>query len=92
MKHVGPDALTRLEPLLRELRKREPLTEKRPGIFHLRSRAFLHFHEDPFHEDPARLFADVRPADEFSRHPVATATQRKQMLRQIDRRLASLER
>ncbi len=85
MKHAGPEALAKLKPLLGELRKREPLREKRPGIFTLRSRAFLHFHEDP-----TGLFADVRLTDEFSRHPVDTSVQRNQILRKIDRRLASL--
>ncbi len=84
MKHAGPEALAKLKPLLGELRKREPLREKRPGIFNLRSRAFLHFHEDP-----TGLFADVRLTDGFSRHPVDTSVQRNQILRKIDRCLAS---
>ena len=32
------------------------LTERTPGTFYRRSRAFLHFHADP-----AGIFADVRP-------------------------------
>lgn len=80
MKHAGRDALARLEPFLAELRKRRSLQEKRPGSFYLASRAFLHFHEDP-----DGLFADVKFANDFSRHPVSKPAQRKQLLRRIDR-------
>ncbi len=55
MKHAGPAALARLSGLLAVLRDIGDLNEKRPGIFYRKSRAFLHFHEDP-----AGLFADVR--------------------------------
>ena len=47
MKHAGPSALAEMDALLGELRKLEGLTERRPGVFYRRSRAFLHFHEDP---------------------------------------------
>ncbi|MDO8802219.1 hypothetical protein [Phenylobacterium sp.] len=35
------------------------LTEKKRGVFYRKSRAFLHFHEDP-----EGLFGDVRAADD----------------------------
>jgi hypothetical protein len=57
MKHAGEEALAKLAPLLAQIRQAGGLTEKRPGVFYLKSRAALHFHEDP-----AGLFADVRPA------------------------------
>ncbi len=82
MKHAGPDALARLEPLLVRLRKREALREKRPGVFQLASRAFLHFHEDP-----SGLFADVRLGDDFARFEAWTRKQQTELLRRIDRRL-----
>lgn len=83
MKHASPAALTALASLLTSLRERTVLKEKRPGVFHLRSRAFLHFHEDP-----AGLFADVRLAgDEFERFEVTTARQQQTLLRRIDARL-----
>jgi hypothetical protein len=56
MKHAGPTALDGLEPLLTELRALGGLSETSRGVFYLKSKAFLHFHEDP-----AGLFADVRP-------------------------------
>ena len=55
MKHAGPAALARLTGLLAVLRTMESLNEKKPGIFYRKSRAGLHFHEDPI-----GLFADVR--------------------------------
>ena len=55
VKHADSDALNKLEPLLRRMRELPGLTEKKRGIFYLKSRAFLHFHEDP-----RGLFADVR--------------------------------
>jgi hypothetical protein len=58
MKHAGAQALERLAPLLDEVRGFGALREKNRGVFYLRSKAFLHFHEDP-----AGLFADVRAAD-----------------------------
>jgi hypothetical protein len=57
MKHAGPAALDALEPLLARIRATGALKEKSRGVFYLKSRAFLHFHEDP-----AGLFADVRNA------------------------------
>ena len=64
MKHAGAAALERLEPLLRTLRAIAPLKERSSGVFYFKSKAFLHFHEDP-----AGLFADIRahPNAKFDR-------------------------
>jgi hypothetical protein len=58
MKHAGQSALSRLEPLLAELRQIGGLVERSRGVFYRRGRAWLHFHE---HGD--RLFADLRAVD-----------------------------
>ena len=58
MKHAGPTALDAIEPLLERLRGLGGLREKSRGIFYLKSRAFLHFHEDP-----SGLYADIRAPD-----------------------------
>ena len=58
MKHAGPKALDAIGPLLERLRVLEGLREKTRGIFYLKSRAFLHFHEDP-----TGLYADIRTPD-----------------------------
>jgi hypothetical protein len=83
MKHAGAEALRRLESLLEEIRRRQGLKEKKPGIFYRKSKAFLHFHEDP-----AGLFADLRGADDFDRFQVNTAAQEQRLLDEIDRRLS----
>ena len=62
MKHAGPDALDRLEPILIEIRKLEGLTEKKRGTFYYRGNAMLHFHEDP-----AGFFADLKVDGDFVR-------------------------
>jgi len=70
MKHAGAAALDALEPLLLRIRAAGVLREKSRGIFYLKSRAYLHFHEDP-----AGLFVDIRAADgrDFDRFKVDAA-------------------
>jgi hypothetical protein len=79
MKHATPAALDRLEGLLHDLRKHDQLREKQRGIFYYRSRAFLHFHEDP-----AGLFADVRLTADFDRFAVNTAAERTSLLTRVE--------
>ncbi len=63
MKHAGPEALDRLEPLIARIRGLPGLVEKQRGTFYRKSRAFLHFHEDP-----KGLFADIRiEGEDFER-------------------------
>ena len=80
MKHAGPDALQRLAPLLAQLRGVEGLVEKSTGTFYRKSRAFVHFHEDP-----TGLYADVRlEADgDFTRLRVTTAAEQKRLMREV---------
>jgi hypothetical protein len=84
MKHAGPVALDALEPLLAELRGLPELAERSRGAFYRKSRAFLHFHEDP-----AGLFADLRARDEidFDRLPVSSAEDRARFLEIVRDRL-----
>lgn len=86
MKHAGPSTLARISPLLEELRARPALRERRPGVFYLNSRGFLHFHDDP-----SGVFADVRLADEFVRLPVTSSSQQSDLLERIDDCLSSIE-
>jgi hypothetical protein len=71
MKHAGSQALDQLEPLIERIRAIPGLKEKSRGVFYLKSRAFLHFHEDP-----KGLFADLRTADgkDFDRFKVDNPT------------------
>jgi N-acetylglutamate synthase-like GNAT family acetyltransferase len=59
MRHARDADLDRLEDLLAQLRTLPGLVEKKRGVFYRRSRAFLHFHEDP-----KGLFADIGDPDE----------------------------
>ena len=86
MRHADPDALARIAPLLAELRARPVLREARPGVFKLKARAFLHFHDDP-----SGIFADVRLADDFVRLPVTTDSQQSDLLDRIDDCLSTIE-
>ena len=86
MKHAGSRTLAFISPLLEELRARPVLREKRPGVFYLKSRAFLHFHEDP-----SGIFADVRLAEEFVRLPVTASSEQSDLLERIDDCLSTIE-
>jgi hypothetical protein len=80
MKHAGPAALDRLEPLLAKLRSRTALNEKSRGIFYRGGRAFLHFHEHG-----AEFYADLKTGAEFERFPATSAREREALLRRIDK-------
>ncbi|MGD0867253.1 MAG: hypothetical protein ABSA49_17050 [Rhizomicrobium sp.] len=78
MKHAGPSALDRLEPLLETLRREPRLKEKSRGTFYRGGRAFLHFHE---HGD--ELFADIRLNDDFERLPATKPAERAALLKLV---------
>jgi hypothetical protein len=80
MKHAGRGALEALGDLLVNLRARTGLVEKRPGIFYVKGRAFLHFHEDR-----AGFFADLRQGGDWQRLPVNSSDERAELLEIIDR-------
>jgi hypothetical protein len=86
VKHAGAAALDRLSPLLQEIRDIEALSERSRGVFYLRSRAFLHFHEDP-----AGLFADLRSANgDFERFQVDADAPARSIVDLVRRRVAEL--
>jgi hypothetical protein len=68
MKHATAEGLAPLTALLAALRAVPGLVEKRPGVFYRKGKAFLHFHEDP-----AGLFADMRPGEDWIRFAVDSA-------------------
>ena len=79
MRHAGPAALERLEPVLAEVRRRRPdLRERSRGVFYEKSVAFLHFHEDR-----KGLFADVKTAGAWGRIDVTGAAGRDALLRLV---------
>jgi hypothetical protein len=85
MRHARDEDLDRLEPLLAQLRALPGLTERKRGTFYRKSRAFLHFHEDP-----KGLFADLRDAADvdFERIDVTQEAGRARLLELARRRLA----
>jgi hypothetical protein len=80
VEHAGADALGRLGALLARLRARPALRERRPGIFYVKGRAFLHFHADR-----AGLFADLRERDGWRRLPVNEPDDCRMLLLLVDR-------
>jgi hypothetical protein len=82
MKHAGQAALDGIEPLLARIRVAGVLREKSRGIFYLKTRAWLHFHEDP-----AGIFVDIRALDgkDFDRLKLDSESERE-----ILSRIASL--
>jgi hypothetical protein len=73
------EALDGLEPFLERLRAVPGLVEKKRGVFYVRSKAFLHFHEDP-----SGMHADVRLGPEFTRVRAETAEERDALLARIE--------
>lgn len=85
MRHARDAALDALEPLLADLRALPGLTERSRGTFYRKSRAFLHFHEDP-----KGLFGDLRDAAgvDFERIDVTGADGRSRLLALTRERIA----
>ena len=83
MRHARDEDLDRIEPLLAKIRALGTLIERKRGIFYLRNRAFLHFHEDP-----AGMFADLRDGDDVARHPVTSAHEQREFVRALQGALA----
>ncbi len=84
MRHARDQDLDRLEDLLADLRALPGLTEKKRGVFYRKSRAFLHFHEDP-----KGLFADLSGADgDDQRIEVTDAAGRAALIAAVRRRLS----
>jgi hypothetical protein len=86
MKHAGAATLDLLGSLLNEIRRRPQLREKSRGTFYAKSKAYLHFHEDP-----DGIFADAKlDFVEFTRMRATTAEEQKALLAKIDTSLATL--
>jgi hypothetical protein len=86
MKHATTSTLDELEPLLERLRTFRELREKSPGSFYRKSKAFLHFHEDPL-----GIFVDVRlnPDQPFTRLRVTTQRERADFMARVKRALSN---
>jgi hypothetical protein len=87
MARAGPEALARLQELLRQLRGIPQLREKQPGIFYLVGQAFVHFHDED-----GQLHADLKKAagTGFDRYGVETAPERRKLIDEAKRRAAKM--
>jgi len=79
MKHATSAALGSISELLDQIKPKDGLVEKKPGIFYRKSKSFLHFHEDP-----AGLFADLNAGADFKRYPANSRHEWKVLLAAID--------
>jgi hypothetical protein len=84
MKHATAASLDRLEELLGKLRQLGALKEKSRGVFYLRSKPVLHFHEDP-----AELFADFRTTTDWERMAMNSDIEQAKLLRRVAELLAT---
>jgi hypothetical protein len=83
MKHATSETLATIAPLLEVIRQQvPPLKEKQPGIFYLKSIAFLHFHEDPL-----GIFADLKVNGAWVRYPVNDANDWDILLQSLNQKL-----
>jgi hypothetical protein len=83
MKHADSKALAQIAPLLNNIRQRvPPLKEKQPGIFYLKSTAFLHFHYDP-----SGIFADLKVDGNWVRYRVNNNQEWAALLSALDEAL-----
>jgi hypothetical protein len=81
VRHITPARLGTIQDLLERLRAVDALVERSPGVFYMRSRAFLHFHEDG--DD---VYADVRlGGDGFDRHRVTTKREQQSLVAAVRR-------
>ena len=79
MRHATAKTIDSLEPLFLELRTISLLNEKKPGVYYVKSKAFLHFHEDN-----GNVFADVRlHPPVFDRLPATTKEEQSSLVKAI---------
>ncbi len=80
MRHASEITLAKHPELMDALRDIKGITERSPGVFYRKSKAFLHFHEDP-----SGLYADLRTdVDEgFVRLRVQSRAQQSTLLKTV---------
>jgi hypothetical protein len=80
VRHADEATFEQLQDLLASLRKLPGVVERRPGAFSFRSRALLHFHDDP-----TGPYADLKvsPEEGFRRFRVRTKADQTAFVRQV---------
>lgn len=85
MKHASAQTLATIAPLLAKIRVLPGMQERKPGVFYRKSRAFLHFHEEG-----ARIYADVRLEEpDFERMPATSANEQRALFKTIKEAVSS---
>lgn len=78
MKHATWEGLEPLAGLLARLDALPNVKRKGIGTFYVKSKPLLHFHEDP-----ARIFADVAVDGDWQRLAVPTRQEQEELLRVV---------
>ena len=83
MRHAGSNTLENLESLQLKIRQHPSLIERTPGSFYRKSKAYLHFHEDP-----EGTYADVKlNLTDFTRIRATTPKEQAHLLSLIAKSL-----
>jgi hypothetical protein len=84
MGHPDAQALQPVAMLLRQLRELKGLREIKPGVYHLKGSAFLHFHDDA-----GAMMADLKKAggSGWDRYPVDTPAAQRKLVDDAKRRI-----
>ena len=87
MAPAGPEALAKIQELIRQLRRIPQVREKQAGTFHLVGQAFVQFHEDE-----GKLIADLKKASGtgFDRYPVDASPDQRKFIDEAKRRAAKM--
>jgi|GEM_PF-2263002 len=87
MAHAGPEALAKLQELIRQLRTMPQIREKSPGTFHLVGQTFVQFHEID-----GKLHADLRKLSGtgFDRYAVDTSPVQRKFIDEAKRRATKI--
>ena len=80
MARLRADALERLEPLLRQLRRVDALRERAPGTFTCRGAPLLHFHSLT-----TGLVADVKVDGRWQRYDLEAPAARRRLVIDVRR-------
>ena len=77
MAHADASALQAIQPMLRQLREIKGVREMKPGVFHIRGSAFIHFHDEG-----GVLHAELKKpgGSGFDRYPMDGAPQQRKFI------------
>jgi len=87
MAQAGPEALAKLQEMIRQLRTIPQVREQRPGTFQLVGQPFVQLHETD-----GRLVAELRKLSGIGvdRYPVDTSPEQRKFVDEAKRRAAKI--